>query len=144
MADENIYTAPISNEPPDAAAMAPLPLTADDKLWAMLGHLSGLLGYAVAFGQYAGPAVIYMVYKDKSKFVAFHALQSLMFQVAILVVGLVLFVLGFVTCGATWFLAAPLAVGAVIYNILGAIKANNGEMFEYWYVGKWARQQVGI
>jgi uncharacterized Tic20 family protein len=45
-------------------------------------------------------------------------------------------------------IAIPLAlvasVGALAYIIVAAVRAYNGELFEYWLVGKWARQIVGI
>lgn len=37
-----------------------------------------------------------------------------------------------------------LGVGALIYVIVAAIRAYNGELVEYWLVGSWARQIVGI
>src|SRR5688572_7263396 len=85
---ESSYASPMGS--PSSAE-----LTQDEKLWAMLAHLAGLLGYAVAFGQYIGPLVIYLLYKDKSRFVAFHALQSLYFQLGVLVAGLLVVVLFF-------------------------------------------------
>jgi uncharacterized membrane protein len=86
------------------------------------------------------------MYREKSRFVAFHALQSLYFQLALLVTGLILVLLTFVSCGIGAFVTAPLAivasVGALVFIIVAAIKANAGEWYEYWLVGKWARQSV--
>jgi uncharacterized Tic20 family protein len=67
-------------------AMGQPNVTDEERLWAMLAHLLALLGYVVWLGAYIAPLVIYLVYKDKSQFVAFHALQSLFFQLALLVV----------------------------------------------------------
>jgi uncharacterized membrane protein len=90
--------------------------------------------------------VIYLVYKDKSQFVAFHALQSLFFQLALLVVAAICALLAITIVLAC--IAIPLAlvvsVGALAYIIVAAVRAYNGELFEYWLVGKWARQIVGI
>jgi uncharacterized Tic20 family protein len=137
----------IPSESPNASSMdtpAPVAITQDEKLWAMLAHLAGLLGYTVAFGQYVGPLVIYLLYKDKSTFVAFHALQSLYFQLALLVTTGLGVVLAVVTCGLGSFLLIGLAVGAVVYVIVAAIKANQGEWFEYWLVGPWAKRTMGM
>jgi len=41
-------------------------------------------------------------------------------------------------------LAIVISVGALAYIIVAAIRAYNGELFEYWLVGRWARQIVGI
>lgn len=133
---ESPYSNPMDR--PDPAA-----ITQDEKLWAMLAHLAGLLGYTVALGQYIGPLVIYLLYKDKSPFVAFHALQSLYFQLGMLVATGIGVVIALVTCGAGGVLLMGLGVGAVVYVIIAAIKANQGEWFEYWLVGEWAKRGVG-
>jgi uncharacterized Tic20 family protein len=124
--------------------MEPVPdnVSSDEKLWAMLAHLFGLAGYFGGVGQYVAPLVIYLLYKDKSRFVAFHALQSLYFQLAVLVALMVSFALMVVLIGIP--MLAFVGVGSLIYVIVAAIRAYNGELFEYWLVGKWARQTVGI
>lgn len=121
---------------------------AEDRMWAMIAHLFGALGYSAAVVQYAGPLVVYVAYKDKSKFVAFHALQTLYFHLAILAAFVAAFLIAVLTCGIGLFVVAPflaaLPVGALIYSIIGALQAHEGRLFEYWVVGKWARDQVGI
>ncbi|MGQ9462395.1 MAG: DUF4870 domain-containing protein, partial [Candidatus Fervidibacter sp.] len=67
--------------------MAQQPVSDDERLWAMLAHLLTLVGYIVWLGAYVIPLVIYLAFKNKSPFVAFHALQSLFFQLMLLVVG---------------------------------------------------------
>ncbi len=118
----------------------------EERLWAMLAHLLALLGYVVWVGAYVAPLVVYLVYKDKSQFVAFHALQSLFFQLALLVVGAicVLLALTIVLACIAIPAIALISIGALAYIIVAAIRAYNGELFEYWLVGKWARQIVGI
>jgi uncharacterized Tic20 family protein len=127
-------------------AMGQPNVTDEERLWAMLAHLLALLGYVVWLGAYIAPLVIYLVYKDKSQFVAFHALQSLFFQLALLVVAAICALLAITIVLAC--IAIPLAlvvsVGALAYIIVAAVRAYNGELFEYWLVGKWARQIVGI
>jgi len=137
------YDDAIESEPVEVNAMSE-----DDKLWAMLSHLSGFLGYSVAMGQIVAPLVIYLIYKEKSKFIAFHALQSLYFQLAIIVTAIVLFVFSLITLGLGFFLAVPvlliLGALAIVYPIIGAIQSYQGEMFEYPIVGKMARDHVAI
>lgn len=123
-------------------------LTADEKLWGMLAHLLTLLGYAVSLGQYIVPLVIYLVYKDRSKFVAFHALQALFFQLLALAVSIVLVILSVVTLGLGLFITIPagiaLAIAVLVYVILAAIEANRGNWFELPFAGKWARTTLGL
>ena len=109
----------------------------------MLAHLAGIAGYFGGILQYVAPLVIYIIYKDKSKFVAFHALQSLFFQLAVLVVLSATLVIGVLTC-IGWLLIFPLAALALVYCIVAAIKAYGGDWFQYWLVGGWARKTVGM
>jgi uncharacterized Tic20 family protein len=128
----------------DSTANPPLAISQDDRLWAMLAHLAGLAGYLGGVLQYVAPLVIYLVYKDKSQFVAFHALQSLYFQLGVLVAGVIAGIITLVTCGVGAPLLVALGVGALVYVIIAAIKANQGEWFEYWLVGPWAKRTVGL
>ena len=122
--------------------MEPVPetVTEEEKQWGMLAHLLGLAGYLVGLGQYIAPLVVYFLYKDKSKFVAFHALQSLFFQLAVLVALSISGMLCFVLIG--FILLPVVGLGALIYVIFAALKTYNGELFEYWLVGQWARTFV--
>jgi uncharacterized Tic20 family protein len=121
--------------------MGQMPVSDEERTWAMLAHLITLVGYVVWIGAYLVPLVIYLVYKDKSSFVAFHALQSLFFQLAVLVVAAMLLVLSLTIVLACVTIPAliVLGVGALAYVIVAAIRAYNGELFEYWLVGNWAR-----
>ena len=123
-------------------------LSADEKLWGMLAHLLTLLGYVVVVGEYIAPLVIYLVYKDRSQFVAFHALQALFFQLLALAVGIALVLFSVVTLGLGLLLAAPLAIAlaiaVLVYAIIAAIQANNGVWYELPIVGRWARNTLRI
>jgi uncharacterized Tic20 family protein len=123
-------------------------LGADEKLWGMLAHLLTLLGYIVTLGQYIAPLVIYLVYKDRSQFVAFHALQALFFQLLALAVGIALVLFSIVTLGLGVLLTAPLAIAlaiaVLVYMIIAAIQANNGVWYELPIVGRWARNTLQL
>lgn len=142
MTEPNPYPSPENAEP--APAAAPVAVSDDERLWGMLSHLASLLTYVSAVGQFVAPLVIYLVYKDKSRFVTFHALQSLFFQLALLVAILVVSGIGLATCGFGFLLLVPLGVAALVYNIVAAIKAFNGEWFDYWLVGNFVRRQFGF
>jgi uncharacterized protein len=98
------------------------PVTAEDKQLALIAHLSNIFFWLV------GPLVLYLVKKDTSKFVAFHALQSLYLALA----GIILTT---VTCGVGAF---PI----LILNVIAAMKANEGQLYEYPVVGAMARKSV--
>lgn len=133
---------------PDAPGVPPiepvLVVTPDERLWGMLAHLCGLLGYLVGLGQIVGPLIIYICYKDRSLFVAFHALQSLYFQLLVLVAIVASVLIAFASCGILVFLVGVVPLGSLIYVIYAAIQTYDGKMFEYWLAGTWARRHLGI
>ncbi|MFN7018707.1 MAG: DUF4870 domain-containing protein [Fimbriimonadales bacterium] len=128
------------------------PLTDEERLWGMLAHLLTLLGYVIAIGQYVVPLVIYLAYKDRSRFVAFHALQALYFQLILLVGSILLAVVGFfiviITCGVgailVFLLGVAYTIVALVYTIWPAIEASRGAWFELPLAGGWARATLGI
>lgn len=117
-------------------------LTSEEKTWGMLAHLLTLLGYVVGLGQYIAPLVVYLVHKDKSQFVAFHALQALYFR--LLTLALYILCIALSCLIFPFFVAIALGVVELVYTIILAIKANNGELAEYPVAGGWARKSVGI
>ena len=71
-------------------------VTSDEKLMAMLSHLS------ILFGGIILPIILWAVQKDKSKFVRYHSLQAIFFHiayVAILVIVIVALVVIFMVLG---------------------------------------------
>ena len=93
------------------------------------------------------PAIVFLVLEpyNKSRFVRFHAWQSIFFNVAwwILWIGLRILVhipfLGFLT-----LLIWPLVgLGGFIVWIILVLKANKGEMFKLPVIGDMAQQQAG-
>ena len=84
--------------------------TSNERGLATLAHISALVFPII------GPILIYMIKKDDSKFVAYHAVQATMFQVISgLVVG--------ATCGVGLIL--------LILPIAWAVKAYNGDWIGY-------------
>src|SRR5829696_7587816 len=58
----------------------------DERTWSILAHLSILLNLISGLGGPIAALIIWLVYKDRSQKVAFHALQSLWYQVAWIVI----------------------------------------------------------
>ncbi len=136
----------------DQMSYQPQPLSpSDERTWAMLAHLSVLLNLVSGALGPVGALIIYLVFKDRSRYVAYHSLQSLIFQ-------LVFWIGGGIIAGAAWALSAiltavvigllcvPIALvlsllplGAVIYGVVGGIQCSQGADFRYWLVGDWVR-----
>ena len=135
--------------PPPAPPLSQALSTADERTWAMLAHLSVLANLVTGF---LGPVialVIYLVYKDRSRFVAFHSMQAFLFQIVAWVGGGALAAIAWAISGALAVVligcclmpfalaisALPLA--ALIYGAIAALKVNQGEDFRYWLVADW-------
>jgi uncharacterized Tic20 family protein len=130
----------------------PLPLAqSEERTWAMLAHLSILVNL---FTGVLGPFVallIYLVFAPRSKYVAYHAMQSFLFQLVVwyglgimwgfvglsslLIVGLILIP---VACLLTPIFLLGMVI-APIYGVIGAIQTSQGEDFQYWLVSDWVR-----
>jgi uncharacterized protein len=134
---------------------SPQPLTPEEeRQWAMIAHLGVLVNLATGFLGAVVPLGIYMIYKDRSRYVAYQALQALIFQLIWWIGGSVLAgiawtitgVLSAVVIGllcipiACIFSAMPLV--ALGYGIYGGIQSSQGQDFKYWLIGDWLRSTL--
>jgi uncharacterized Tic20 family protein len=106
--------------------------TPDERNLAMLSHLSALGGLVFLGGLgFIGPLIIYLVQKEKSQFVAFHARDSLNHQLTLLLFNIVCAVLAFVLFCLGGFLAfIPVIIAfvtSIIFEILASVQASRGE-----------------
>lgn len=125
--------------------------TSEERTWAMLAHLSVLANLLTGF---LGPVIaliIYLVYKERSRYIAYHSLQSFIFQ-------LIWWVGAGAVAGIAWAISGVLAVvlvgcclmpfalvvslmpvAALIYGVVGAVQCSQGNDFRYWLIGDWVR-----
>ena len=108
----------------------------DENTWSVLAHLSVFLNLLTGFLGPVGALVIWLVYQDRSPRVSFHALQSLWYQVAwmvILTVGWV--VAGLLTVVLIGFLLFPvmilLTVVPFVHMGYAAYKVSQGVDYRY-------------
>ncbi len=135
--------------------------TPDERILAAAAHASILIPMMGFFA----PLIIWILQKDKSRFVAFQSLQALAYQFALLVG----YMLGMLCYGVSFFLPflfmIPLsgqhtssqvdsilglgfllpfvmllivglaALAAIVYGIVAAVNAFQGRPFRYWIVG---------
>jgi hypothetical protein len=123
----------------------------DERTWAMVAHLSVLLNLVTgALGPVAA-LVVYFIFKDRSRYVGYHALQSFLMQMLYWVgggaiVGAVWLMTGIASAFVVGILCIPLAcvitvlpVIALGYGVWGAIETSQGRDFKYWLIGDWLR-----
>jgi hypothetical protein len=107
---------------------------ADQRLWGMLAHLSGLVSAFFALS-FIGPMVIFLVLKDRGVFVRRQAAEALNFQILIWAVLIASTVLTVVTFGLALIVVLPLggalAIVALVFIIIAAVQANQGVDYRY-------------
>jgi uncharacterized protein len=142
-------------QPPVAQFYSQIISSQDEKTWSMLAHLSVLVNLVTGLGGPIAALIIYLVYKDRSRLVAYHALQAMIFQLIWwygggLLIGLMWAIVGILSSIVIGVVLVPAAlcmtpllavlpVGALIYGVIAAIQTNQGNDFKYWLVGDWVR-----
>ena len=115
----------------------PGPASPDDRTWAMVAHIGSLVTAWFAFG-FLAPLLVMLV-KGDSPFVRRHAVESLNFQISMLIYSVVGAVLAFLVLLVTFGLAAlvliPLLVVVLLYLLFAVIqatvRASNGDDYRY-------------
>lgn len=128
-------------QPAGPAAMNPN----DEKTWAILTHLSPLLGFVTGI-LFVAPVILYFVLKDRGPFIRHHVTESLnaiislaLYSVAFSIAATLFTVvtLGF---GAFAFgLLGVLAVAAAVFWIIAAVETNKGRWYRYPLVIRFVR-----
>ncbi|MGH8155296.1 MAG: DUF4870 domain-containing protein [Rhodanobacteraceae bacterium] len=124
-------------QPPPPPAGAP---SAEERQWAMFAHLSAFLGGLLTgwwggWGWFLGPLIIWLLKKDTLPFVNDQAKEALNFNITVAIVYVILWVLTVASFGIGLLLTAPLmaivGIAALVFIIMGAIKANEGVAYRY-------------
>lgn len=125
------YDGPLSGQPVSPS---------DSRMWSMFAQLSAVLGYVIGAGflGWVGPLIIFLVYKDRDRYVRYNAAESLNAAIATLiaevVLTIVISILAVITLGIGSILFPLVWVPAllhVIFAIIGAVKANQGVWWNY-------------
>ncbi len=156
----------------------PIPdLSDDERLWAALAHVSALvtLGVAIVTSGIAVllmifvPLAIYFQWRDRSDFVAFHALQAFGMQLLGTVGWVVLMIVGVLTLSVGIVISAlasivlvgipflivfvllliafilvmlALPFGMLAFSLIGAYQTYNGKDYRYPFIASWIDRQV--
>ncbi|MFZ5468131.1 MAG: DUF4870 domain-containing protein [Myxococcota bacterium] len=101
----------------------------DERMMAMLAHLSAFAGWVIPFGNVLGPLLVWVLKKDTMPLVNQHGKEALNFQISLTLYMLVSAVLVLVVIGV--FLLIGLVLFGVVVIILAAVKANQGLPYRY-------------
>jgi uncharacterized Tic20 family protein len=111
------------DEPKNLDAPGTLTSSSEDRTLAMFCHLGGaVLGFLV-------PLILWLIQKDKSRFIDDQGKEALNFQLTVLIgyligVATFCFFIGIVIFFGTW-------VTNLVFGILGAVAAQKGERYRY-------------
>lgn len=102
--------------------------TPEERNWALAAHVGTFVAAWFAMG-FLAPLVIMLVKGKDSAFVRRHAVESLNFQISLLIYLVVSAVLALVLIG--FVLMAVVGVFALVVIIIATVKAANGEDYRY-------------
>ncbi len=97
-----------------------IPPTSDEKTLALLAHVLTFIFPLLA------PLIIYLIKKDESSFVAYHAKESLNFQITLIII----FIILFITVIGILLLWIVGMIGAVLV-IVATVRAGEGRLYKY-------------
>ncbi|MEJ8778903.1 DUF4870 domain-containing protein [Pseudogracilibacillus sp. ICA-222130] len=103
----------------------------DERIFAMLIYLTSF------FTTIIGPLIIWLLKRDDSKFVDFHGKNYLNFLISFVIYGIVAVILKVLLIGFILFPIVGFLV--IIFTIIGAIKAYQGEWYRIPFTIKFIR-----
>ena len=95
----------------------------------MFAHLSALSGIIIPFGNIIGPLIIWQIRKAEFPLVDDQGKEALNFNIAVTIAFLVAFILMFLFIGI--LLMPVIGIAWLIFVIIAAIKANEGQSYRY-------------
>lgn len=113
--------------------------SSDERSWSALAHLSVLVNLVTGFGGLVAAPIVWLIYRDRSPKVAFHALQSFWYQAAwavVLTVGWA--ITGLLTIVLIGFLLMPfMALASLIpfaHGAYAAYRVKQGVEYRYPFI----------
>ncbi len=111
----------------------------EERTWSVLAHLSMFLNLFTGLLGPVAALVIWLIYRERSPRVAFHALQSMWYQVAwVVILGVGWAVTGLLTVVVVGFLLMPVMIIATMVPFVNAgyagYKVSKGEDYRYPFV----------
>jgi uncharacterized Tic20 family protein len=104
-------------------------ISSDVNMWGMFIHLSQFCGYIVPLAGLIVPIILWQIKKDESEIIDKHGRIVVNWIITEFIFGLLFALLCLILIGIPLLLA--LAVVGIVFPIIGAVKANNGEIWPY-------------
>lgn len=116
-------TPPPPPPPQSPYQQSPALSPSDEKLWATLVHIGGI------FFSFLPALIGYLILKDKGPFVRAHTATALNFQITMAIAYVIGYILIFIVVGI--FVLIAVWVVNIIFSIMAAVKANQGQPYSY-------------
>jgi len=104
-------------------------LSKDERMWAMLTHISALAFFIFPLGNVLGPLIVWLIKKEEYPFVDEQGKEALNFQISMTIYGFIAALLIFVLIGIPLLIAIFFLT--FILAIIAAVKANDGTHYKY-------------
>ncbi|QGG47232.1 DUF4870 domain-containing protein [Heliorestis convoluta] len=102
----------------------------DERMWAMLCHISSFLGYLLPLvGQIVPPLIIWLLKRESMPFVDDQGKEALNFQISLLLYTFIAGILVVIAIGIPFLIIIPIA--HFILTIIAAIRSNEGIRYRY-------------
>ena len=102
----------------------------DARMWAMICHLCGLaLFSSIPFANIIAPLVIWLLKREEFAFVEQQGKEAINFQISVLIYLVCCIPLVFILVGIP--LMFLVSIGALVFSIIAAVKANEGVSYRY-------------
>ena len=126
---------PVASPPPvpvaPAAGGSAIGGEMDTNQWAMILHLSQLAGVLVPGLGLAAPIVIWQIKKPQFPGLDPHGKMVTNWIMSLLIYGVAAGILSLITCGVGALLFIPVAIVAMVFPIVGSLKARDGVLWKY-------------
>ena len=100
------------------------------RTWCVICHLSALAGFVIpGAGHILGPLIVWLVKRGESAEIDAHGKEALNFQISMLIYNVVAGILCLLVIG--FALLAVLHVLNVVFVIIAALRASEGQMYRY-------------
>ena len=105
-------------------------ITREARMWAMFCHLGGLAGLLMpVVGNIVAPLIVWQIKKEDYPFVDEQGKEAVNFQISMSLYGLISIPLFLICVGP--FLLAAVGVFDLVFLLVAAVKANNGQHYRY-------------
>jgi uncharacterized protein len=116
-------------QPPGLQQPGAAALTPDERTWGGAAHWGALVAGLFGGLSFLGPLIVLLVKGNDSPWIRRQSVESLNFQISILIYAIVSGILIILLIGI--LLLPAVLIGWLVFTVIGSVKASNGEDYRY-------------